>query len=288
MTSKDWGFLGVGSVVLAAIALNQFAFRRSSESVSPDLSLPQATAPSTAGSYVSGEIAFDPPSQMYVSQSQVIEVRIGQKITEEMRKELIRLPQVKKIGIPANGRDKMRAELKGSRLDFDIEYQGTGSMEKIVTKDESAYWSWNVTPKRVGKNRELTLIASILLTDKKGNLVKGSDGKPIAKDTPFHRQINIDVDPSNIPATASVAPAAAPAAPSAAVGNGATTSSPASGKSDEPKNKTFVERVLEEPLKAMLMILLPAIGTALAVRLTKKSPPKRRPKPKEKPNPPTE
>lgn len=245
----------------------------------------------TAKPYVPGEVAFNPPPQMYVNQPEVIEVVIGQKITAEMRDELLRLPQVKKIRIPTHSKEKMRAELKASKLDFDIEYLGTGSLEKIVTEDNNTYWSWSVTPKRVGKNRKLTLIASILLTDKQGNLVKGSDGKPIAKDTPIHRQINIDVDPTSAPTLDANSSNSLPnrSAPSAAGSpvNGGDSTAPA-GKDKEKPTPPFVERVFEEPLKVMLTILLSAVGATIAARLTQKPKQKRKAKPKEKPTPPEE
>ena len=211
---------------------------------------------------IPGEIAFNPPAQMYVDAAEAIEVVIGEEITKDMRRELLRLPEVRDIRIAANGKEKMRVELKGSKSDFDIDYQGSGSLDKIIRKEEPAYWTWNVTPKRVGKNKELTLVASILLADSQGNFVPGSDGKPITDEKVFHRRINIDVDPS------------ATTLPTATINPSPThnISATESKNNNNPHEATFVERVLEEPLKAMLMILLPAIGTFIAFRINTKKP----------------
>lgn len=111
-----------------------------------------------------GQIRYNPPKEMKVGESDIIEVLIIDSKTENLRKYPLKgtgKAVIESIKVSSD----MEAELTGS--EFDIK-PVSSKKQKLVTEITPTSWQWEVTPKKAGLQQlTLTITANIEINNKK-------------------------------------------------------------------------------------------------------------------------
>ena len=91
-----------------------------------------------------GEVLFNAPKEMKVGETELVEVRISQNITENLTKELKGRgePEIRETKVSPY----MKVRLAG--INFDIDPQN--GAEQIIERDKYTHWEFHVTPLKSG------------------------------------------------------------------------------------------------------------------------------------------
>jgi len=91
-----------------------------------------------------GKVLFNPPKEMKVGETELVEVRITQNITENLTKELEghEEPEIRETKVSPY----MKVRLAG--INFDIDPQN--GAEQIIERDKYTHWEFHVTPLKSG------------------------------------------------------------------------------------------------------------------------------------------
>lgn len=130
---------------------------------------------------VDGHVLFNPPSNMRVGRSQIIEARVTKALTKAFEEGLkgegeLVLDQLKVGSV-------IRAMLTGNGFTISSDSEP----EQPILGDDFSHWEWNVRPEKAGK-RKLTLRVSVVF--------KIHNISDTVKDLPtFEREIHVEVNP---------------------------------------------------------------------------------------------